>query len=105
MRRDHCPGLHSLLQKPGYVGKPASRQASIKVSVNVGTTPMAAQYALKLKDGCCVSASIAAALASSVRPSLARAVASRLRVTLKLGLDRTARRAALTASSYCPRSK
>ena len=82
----------SLSQKLHYDGKPASRQASIKASASAGMTPMAVQYPLKLKDGCRVSACIAAALASSLRPSLARAAASRLRVTLKLGLDRTAQR-------------
>src|SRR5260221_10466358 len=71
----------------GYGGRPAARQAAVKASARAGTIPTAAQYPRELKDGGNASTCAAAALASSVRPSLANAAASRLWDTLKLGFD------------------
>src|SRR5437016_2162442 len=87
-------GLARPMSAPGYGGRPAARQAAVKASARAGTIPTAAQYPRELKDGGNASTCAAAALASSVRPSLASAAASRLWDTLKLGFDRTARFAA-----------
>ena len=82
-----------------YGGRPAADQASAMGSASAGGSPMAAQNLAALKEGSNASTCSATACASSMRPSLASAAASRLWDTLKLGTDCRARRAACAASS------
>ena len=58
-----------------YGGRPASRKASVNVCATEGGRSSAAHNSDELKDGCSVSTCLAAALASSVRPSFASAAA------------------------------
>jgi hypothetical protein len=82
-----------------YGGRPAADQASAIGSASTGGSPTAAQNLAALNEGSSASTCSATAFASSMRPSLASAAASRLWDTLKLGTDCTARRAACAASS------
>jgi hypothetical protein len=74
-------------------------QASVIASASAVGSPVAAQNLAALKEGFSASTCSATAFASSMRPSLASAAASTLRVMLELGMDCTARRAAWAASS------
>jgi len=75
-----------------YGGRPAADQASARGSASAVGSPMAAQNLTALNEGSSAATSSATDFASSMRPSLASAAASRLWDTLKLGTDCRARR-------------
>src|SRR5262245_16202047 len=74
---DVCFGLKADIPTKLYGGRPASRQAFVRGSASAGTIPRPVQVPDELKEGCSASACLAAALASSARPSFASAAASR----------------------------
>src|SRR5215469_17289509 len=80
----------------GY-GNPAARHVSVKRAARVVGTPMPAKVPAVVKFGESANTLAVAIFASGMRPSAARDAAKTQCATLNPGLDRIARRAALTA--------